>query len=73
MVQVIVVRHAQSVGNKFGIRQGQVDFPLSKEGIEQCKNLPEVVSEFDISHIYHSDLRRASETVEFSGLDEAVP
>lgn len=73
MVQVITIRHANSVGNKFGIRQGQVDFPLSKKGLKQCKRLPEVVDEFNISHVYHSDLRRSSETVEFSGLDENIP
>lgn len=73
MVNVIVVRHAHSVGNRFGIRQGQVDFPLSEKGLKQCKDLPNVLSEYDIEKVYHSDLRRASETVEYSGIRNEVP
>lgn len=72
MVNVVVVRHAHSVGNKFGIRQGQIDFPLSSKGLEQCKKLPSILSEYNISKVYHSDLRRASETVEYSGLSDEI-
>lgn len=70
MVTVYLIRHAQSVGNRFGIMQGQMDFPLSVRGLEQAKKLESLLPD-DVTKIYSSDLRRASETARF-GLERDI-
>lgn len=72
MVTVIALRHAHSVGNQLDFRQGHLAFPLSKKGLKQCEELENILSPYDISKLYHSDLRRAVETVEYSGILQSV-
>lgn len=36
MVRILLVRHGESVGNKNGIFTGQMDLPLTEEGISQA-------------------------------------
>lgn len=59
-----LIRHGQSTANKVGIWQGQLDFPLSTEGVEQGKLLGKWLSKERIDALYSSDLERAIQTAE---------
>lgn len=61
-MQLILIRHAQSKGNKENIVQGQTDEGLSNLGKEQAKELQEYFQSGDITAIYSSDLGRAIQT-----------
>jgi 2,3-bisphosphoglycerate-dependent phosphoglycerate mutase len=70
---LILLRHAESLGNFEGRHQGQADFPLTDNGREQVKTLLDrwrsEEKEFDL--IISSPLARARETAEMiaSGLN----
>ncbi len=61
-MKLILIRHAQSKGNKENIVQGQTDEGLSELGKEQAKELSEYFQPGDITAIYSSDLGRAIQT-----------
>lgn len=61
-MQLILIRHAQSKGNKANIVQGQTDEGLSNLGKEQAKELSKHFQAGDITTIYSSDLGRAIQT-----------
>ncbi len=61
-MQLILIRHAQSKGNKANIVQGQTDEGLSNLGKEQAQELSEYFEPGDITAIYSSDLGRTIET-----------
>ena len=64
-MKIILVRHAQSIANEKGIRQGQkVDTSLSVLGKEQAIKIAERLKDEKIDIIYASDLKRAKETAE---------
>lgn len=62
MTQFILVRHGETIWNRWGKIQGQLDSPLSPEGISQAKTLAERLrlEQFDI--LVSSDLGRAITT-----------
>ncbi len=61
-MQLTLIRHAQSKGNKENIVQGQIDEGLSDLGKEQAIELSEYFQDGDITTIYSSDLGRAVQT-----------
>ena len=61
-MEIILIRHAQSKGNKTNTVQGHTDFGLSELGKEQARQLSKYFNIGDISVIYSSDLGRALET-----------
>src|SRR3989338_1283050 len=61
-MQLTLIRHAQSKGNKENIVQGQTDEGLSSLGKEQAKELQKYFQSGDITAIYSSDLGRAIQT-----------
>jgi uncharacterized phosphatase len=63
-VRVTLIRHGQSVGNAQGILQGQKDFPLSAQGIQEAKKIAQWLAKEQIDLIYSSDLARAYETAQ---------
>ena len=63
-MDIILIRHAQSKGNKESIVQGHTDFGLSDLGKEQAKQLSLYFNLGDITTIYSSDLNRAMQTAE---------
>jgi broad specificity phosphatase PhoE len=65
-MELLLIRHGQSVANKEGRLQGQFDSPLNDHGREQARFLARRLKrgEWDVSAIYASDLRRARETAE---------
>lgn len=63
MKQIILMRHGMSIGNERKIIQGQLDYGLSKTGIEKLSN--EKFTELkNITNIYSSDLSRAYQSAE---------
>ena len=63
-MDLILIRHAQSKGNKASIVQGQTDEGLSDFGMEQANKLSNYFNPKDINAIYSSDLDRAVQTAE---------
>lgn len=58
---LLLVRHGETEWNKLGKFQGCTDIELSKNGINQAKNLKEKLNG-DFDYIYSSPLKRAYET-----------
>lgn len=61
---IYLLRHGalETNGKRF---IGQIDLPLSEEGVWQAKGLAEELSHLPLTRIYASDLRRARQTAEF--------
>lgn len=64
---IILVRHGEHLDAEHGV----IDGPLSPRGVLQAQALAERISGLGISHIYHSPLERAWETVRV--LQERMP
>ncbi|MEA1979145.1 MAG: histidine phosphatase family protein [Chloroflexota bacterium] len=64
--KITLLRHGLSTGNKTGIIQGQKDYPLAEEGIEQSRSLSQYWKDHDVSFdaIIASPLLRAKQTAE---------
>lgn len=63
-LRLILIRHGQSIANVKGIWQGQLEFPLSTQGLQEAKRIGEWLAEEEIDLIYSSDLGRAKHTAE---------
>jgi len=65
-MDLLLIRHGQSVANTEGRWQGQFDSPLTEEGREQARALARRLQRegWPVSAIYASDLKRAAETAE---------
>ncbi|NLA84095.1 MAG: histidine phosphatase family protein [Clostridiales bacterium] len=61
-MHIYLVRHGETIWNVEGRTQGNLDIPLSNHGIKQSELLAERIKREGISHIYTSDLTRASQT-----------
>ncbi|WP_017729010.1 histidine phosphatase family protein [Halalkalibacterium ligniniphilum] len=66
-MNVYLIRHGESMGNRLGKIQGWLEFPLSPLGLEQGKKLAQYFREIPVDYIYSSDLSRAYETALFLG------
>ncbi len=64
MTTILLVRHGESLWNRIGVYQGQVDIPLSTLGKEQARAIAERLSEKQLDLIVSSPLRRSSETAQ---------
>jgi len=62
MVELIVVRHGETIENTLKLCQGQTDGTLSEKGKLQNKRLAKELSSLQIHRIYSSPLKRAYET-----------
>jgi len=61
-MKLIIARHGETIENQKEIIQGQRQGTLSKNGVEQAKNLALRLKHEKIDHIYSSDLARAKDT-----------
>lgn len=63
-MNILCIRHGESIGNEKDIIQGHTDFNLTEKGIKQAEELKNTKDLFDgdISQVYSSDLIRAIET-----------
>jgi broad specificity phosphatase PhoE len=62
--ELLLVRHGQSTANARGIWQGQMEFPLSKEGRRQATLVGRALAHEPFDGLYSSPLSRAFETAE---------
>lgn len=60
-----LVRHGETLKNKYGLVQGQTEADLSEKGIEDAKKLQELVSSLDIDVVISSPLKRARDTAKY--------
>ena len=68
MVELVIMRHAQSVADSEGRLEGRVDSPLTELGREQAQKAAEWLSKnFKFDLIISSPLMRATETAEIIG------
>ncbi len=67
-MKLMIVRHAESVGNLEGRWQGHQDFPLSDTGVKQAEKLYKsfISSRFSPNYIYSSPLSRTLSTAQIS-------
>ena len=63
-MQIIIVRHGQTEWNIRGIRQGNLDSPLTGRGMAQAKALAQRVAREKFTALYSSDLGRAVQTAQ---------
>jgi probable phosphoglycerate mutase len=74
-VELLLIRHGQSVGNAEGRIQGQFDSPLSEEGVAQARALARRLGDegWQVEAIYASDLQRAADTARIVAKALGVP
>lgn len=65
-MHLLMIRHAESVGNREYRMQGRVDYGLSQQGVEQAHVLGQFLanSTWKPTHIYTSSLQRTVHTTE---------
>jgi probable phosphoglycerate mutase len=63
--ELFVVRHGQTIWNQQRRLQGQMDSPLTQEGLKQAESLAERLASKKIDVIYSSDLGRTMLTARF--------
>lgn len=61
-MKIYFTRHGETLWNKKGIIQGQMDSSLTKEGIDMAKNLRDMSRDIHFDKVYSSDLGRAYDT-----------
>ena len=66
-------RHGETDWNSMNLCLGQVDRPLSERGLHQAQELAERASGRGISVVFHSPLRRASDTASVIAAQIDVP
>jgi broad specificity phosphatase PhoE len=73
--KITLLRHGLSVGNQKGIIQGQMDYPLSEDGVAQTRSLLHYWKDHDVNFdaIVASPLLRAKQTAEIISSGMNVP
>lgn len=61
-IDVYLIRHGESEGNRLAVLQGCKDYPLSKKGEKQAESLGKAFRHLALDYIYTSDLSRAHKT-----------
>jgi len=61
-IKLFLIRHGQTLWNKEGRYQGDMDIGLTRVGFKQAKLAAKYLSKVDFSNIYSSTLRRAIDT-----------
>jgi broad specificity phosphatase PhoE len=64
LTEIILVRHGQTAWNKEPRFRGQVDIPLDETGIIQAKATADRISQWSVSAVYSSPLKRARSTAQ---------
>ncbi|MED3646392.1 histidine phosphatase family protein [Halalkalibacterium halodurans] len=72
-MNLYLIRHGESMGNKLGKIQGTEDFPLSPLGEKQAAELGSYFKAIPLDYIYSSDLTRAHETAKAIGQVKGLP
>jgi broad specificity phosphatase PhoE len=64
-MKIITIRHGETEWNAIGREMGQLDSPLTPQGIKQAEAIAKRLSSSTFSALYTSDLGRAHETAKF--------
>jgi broad specificity phosphatase PhoE len=73
-MKLLLIRHAESVGNAERRLQGQGDFPLSDRGLEQARRLAAYLASSEcLSALYASPLLRTRQTAEMISRAVDIP
>ncbi|MFX0208119.1 MAG: histidine phosphatase family protein [Candidatus Hodarchaeota archaeon] len=74
-MQLVIIRHGESVANAQRILQGHSDYSLSELGRQQAQALSKRLIKKQISFdiVYSSDLARAVETTEILARELKIP
>jgi probable phosphoglycerate mutase len=74
-ISFYIVRHGQTVANATGVVSGQVDTPLTPNGIEQAQQLGRRLKKYshEFSNIFSSDLGRAYRTAHIIAEEMCYP
>lgn len=63
MTRLLIIRHGQSVSNIRGVFTGNLDLPLTEQGLHQADITAEYITDnYKVDTVYASDLRRAVDT-----------
>ena len=65
-MKILLARHGETPWNAEGRYQGQIDIPLSDNGIRQAKLLGDRLNDFTVTRAVASPLSRARVTAEFA-------
>lgn len=63
-MRLLLIRHAESTGNRQGRLQGRADFPLTERGRRQAQELAAALSRLPVTAVSSSPIRRALHTAE---------
>ncbi len=63
-MMMLIARHGESEWNRIHRYQGQLDAPLSEQGVQQARLLAQRLSQEPIAAIYTSPLKRAAHTAD---------
>ena len=69
MNTIYVVRHGETEWNVKGLIQGQMDSPLTENGIKQAEQLSTELKDISFDEVFSSDLLRAKRTAEIITLE----
>jgi probable phosphoglycerate mutase len=74
-MQLLLIRHGESISNAKKQLQGHYDSPLSEKGISQAHELNRVFKRhnYNFTKVYSSDLQRAAHTAKISTQDLKSP
>ncbi|HHY16170.1 MAG TPA: histidine phosphatase family protein [Firmicutes bacterium] len=64
MTTVILIRHGETLWNQERRYQGQLDSPLTEQGLRQARLTARYLQQFPLDAVYSSDLARAARTAE---------
>ena len=65
MTRLLLIRHGYSSGNKERRFSGQIDLPLSEQGVQQAASVCDYIEKnYKVDAVYSSDLVRAVDTVQ---------
>ena len=63
-MRLLLIRHAESVGNREMRLQGRTEFPLTERGRRQAEEVAAALSPARVKAVYSSPIRRAVDTAE---------
>lgn len=63
-MRLLLIRHAESTGNRQWRLQGRADFPLTKRGRRQAEELAAALSRLPVTAVSSSPIKRALQTAE---------
>jgi broad specificity phosphatase PhoE len=68
--EIVLVRHAETEWSRDGLHTGRTNIPLTEEGREAARGLPERLRAWDFARVLVSPSVRALETCQLAGMDE---